>query len=233
MTRKWTVLKFRVSRRASRRVSRREQPKAFRPVVETLEMRLTPSNVDVNMFHYNPQITGQNLQETALTPANVTAADFGKLANAQVDGYVYAQPLYKANLMIGGQPHNVAFVATEHDSLYAFDVVSDPTVPTGIRLNPLWQRSFINPSAGITTVPTGDVGSGDIVPEIGITGAPAIDPATNVLYLVAKTKEVRADGNHYVQKIYAIDLTSPTGADKFAPYTIGDSHGGDGYNNQT
>ncbi len=229
MTRKWTVLKF----RASRRVSRRERPKAFRPVVETLELRLTPSNVDVNMFHYNPQITGQNLQETALTPANVTAADFGKLANAQVDGYVYAQPLYKANLMIGGMAHNVAFVATEHDSLYAFDVVSDPTSPTGIKLNQLWQRSFINPSAGITPVPTGDVGSGDIVPEIGITGAPAIDPTTNVLYLVAKTKEVRADGNHYVQKLYAIDITSPTGADKFAPYTIGDSHGGDGYNNQT
>jgi hypothetical protein len=206
--------------------------KAFRPALERLEDRLAPANVSVLSFHNDPAITGQNLQETVLTPANVNPTNFGKLASVAVDGYTYAQPLYVANLMVGGAPHNVAFVATEHDSLYAFDVVNDPAATTGVRITTLWQRSFINPAAGITSVPQPDIGSGDIVPEIGITGAPAIDPATNVLYLVAKTKEVRADGNHYVQKLYALDITSPTGADKTAPYTIGDSKG-DGFNNQT
>jgi hypothetical protein len=228
---KCTIRKFRAFRKATRQ---HRWLRAFRPVVETLETRLTPSNVPVTMFHYNPQITGQDLQETTLSPVGptpVNATDFGKLADAAVDGYVYAQPLYVPNLMIGGAPHNVAFVATEHDSLYALDVVRDASVPTGLKLTPLWQRSFINPAMGITTVPSADVGSTDIVPEVGITGAPAIDPATNVLYLVTKTKEVRADGNHYVQKLYAIDIASPTGADKVAPYTIGDSKG-DGYNNQ-
>jgi hypothetical protein len=204
----------------------------FRPYLEGLESRLAPANVSVPVFHYDPAITGQNLQETVLTPANVNATTFGKLANQPVDGYVYAQPLYMANLMIGGSPHNVAFVATEHDTVYAFEVVNDPSIPTGMRLDRLWQRSFINPAAGVTTVPSGDVGSGDIVPEIGITGAPVIDAATNTLYVVAKTKEVRGDGNHYVQKLYALDITNPTGADRTAPYTIGDSKG-DGFANQT
>ncbi len=228
MTRKWTVRQSRPSRKAT---LRQRWLRAFRPVVESLETRLTPSNVDVTMFHYTPDIQGWDNQESALSPSTVNQTAFGKLANAAVDGYVYAQPLYRANLMIGGTPHNVAFVATEHDSLYAFDVAPDATTPTGLKLTTLWQRSFINPAAGITSVPNGDVGTGDIVPEVGITGAPAIDPATNVLYLVAKTKEVRSGVNHYVQKLYAIDITSPTGADKYAPYTIGDSTG-DGYNNQ-
>ncbi len=227
---KWTMSDL---RRSWKVASRLRNPRAYRPSLEALESRLTPSNVSVTRFHNDPGITGQNLQETVLTPANVNSTNFGKLANAAVDGYVYYQPLYMANLMIGGTPHNVAFVATEHDSLYAFDVVSDPTSPTGIKLNQLWQRSFINPAAGITSVPQPDVISGDIVPEIGITGAPVIDPATNVLYLVAKTKEVRTDGNHYVQKIYAIDLTSATGADKIAPYTIGDTHGSATFANET
>ena len=230
MTRKWTVRKDRPSRKVT---LRQRWHRAFRPVVEALESRLTPSNVDVNMFHYTPDIRGLNTQETVLSPSTVNQTAFGKLANAAVDGYVYAQPLYKANLMIGGMAHNVAFVATEHDGLYAFDVVPDPTTPTGLKLTTLWQRSFINPAAGITPVPNGDVGTGDIVPEVGITGAPAIDPATNVLYLVAKTKEVRSGVNHYVQKLYAIDLTSSTGADKYAPYTIGDTRGSATFANET
>jgi hypothetical protein len=212
--------------------------KAFRPALERLEDRLAPANVSVYSFHNDPAITGQNLQETVLTPANVNPTTFGKLASVAVDGYTYAQPLYVANLMVNGTPHNVAFVGTEHDSLYAFDIVNDPSATTGVRINLLWQRSFITggpggpTTPGITSVPNSEVGTGDIVPEIGITGAPAIDPATNVLYVVAKTKEVRGDGNHYVQKLYALDITSPTGADKTAPYTIGDSKG-DGFNNQT
>jgi hypothetical protein len=208
-----------------------------RLAVEWLECRLAPANVSVYSFHNDPSLTGENLQETILNPSDVNPTNFGKLASVPTDGYAYANPLYVANLMISGTPHNVAFVATEHDSLYAYDIGSSTTSPTGIGVTQLWQRSFINPSAGITSVPNGDVGTGDIVPEIGITGSPVIDPATNTLYVVAKTKEMRTDGVHYVQTLYAIDITSPTGANMTTPYVIGDSHGSgsgaQGYNNQT
>jgi hypothetical protein len=231
--------------RRNRRPARLPFGKSFRLKLEQLEPRLAPANVNVTTFHYDSGITGENLQETTLTPANVNATNFGVLANKQVDGYTYAQPLYMGGLMIGGQPHNVAVVATEHDSVYAFDVVNDPNAPTGISLQTLWQRSFIDPTNGITTVPQPEVISGDIVPEIGITGAPVIDPtlttnplrpsdpASGTIYFVAKTKEVRADGNHYVQRLHALDITS--GVDKYvgmsgtntvtSGYTIGDTHG--------
>jgi hypothetical protein len=197
----------------------------YRPLLETLELRLAPANVDVLSYHNDTFLTGQDLQETILNPGNVNATQFGKLFTQAVDGYVYAQPLYRANLVVGGSAHNVVFVATEHDSLYAFDADS---------LNLLWRRSFIDPANGITTMPSSDTGSRDIVPEIGITGAPVIDGATNTLYLVAKTKEIRAgDSNpHYVQTLYAVDITSSTGANKSTPVVIGDGTG-DGFLNQT
>jgi hypothetical protein len=206
----------------------------YRPRVESLETRVAPANINITSFHYDPSIQGQDTQETDLTPLNVNSNLFGKLASINVDGYTYAQPLYIHGLMIGGVAHDVAFVATEHDSLYAFDILKNPT-SGAVTITQLWQRSFINPAAGITTVPNADVGTGDIVPEIGITGGPVIDPATNVLYLVAKTKEVRTGDPtpHYVQKIYAIDITSATGADKTAPYTIGDTHGSASFANET
>jgi hypothetical protein len=215
--------------------------RSFRPRLETLESRLAPANVSVLSFHNDSGLTGANLQETNLTPTNVNSTNFGKLAGAAVDGYVYATPLYVAGLMINGAPHNVAYVATENDSLYAFDVVSNPASPTGVTLTQLWQHAFYSggpmgpTTSGITSVPNSDVGTGDIVPTIGITGSPVIDATSNTLYVVAKTKEVRADGNHYVQTLHALDLV--TGADKFITtgnggYIIGDSKG-DGFANQT
>src|ERR1700722_582286 len=79
------------------------------------------AQVNVTTYHNDNARTGQNIQETVLTPANVNSAQFGKLFTVAVDGWVYAQPLYLSNVSIGGGTHNVVYIATEHDSLYAID----------------------------------------------------------------------------------------------------------------
>jgi hypothetical protein len=191
----------------------------YRPHLETLETRLAPANVDVLSFHNDLSLSGANLMETDLTLANVNPTQFGKLFSQPVDGYVYAEPLYKANLTIPGLgTHNVAFVATEHDDVYAFDADSN----TGANAAPLWYHSFLDAANGITTIPSPSViSNSDIVPEIGITGTPVIDGTTNTLYVVAATLEMRAGVPHYVQKLHALDIT--TGNERTTPYTIGDT----------
>lgn len=159
--------------------------------------------------HHNDNFrTGQNLDEIVLTPQNVTAATFGKLASYPLDGNSHASPLYVAGVDIPGVGvRNVVYVATEHNSVYAFDA-------DGLSPQPLWRVSFIDPAAGVTTVPSGETGECcDIAPEVGITGTPVIDPTSGTLYVVAKTKEVTGDVTNYRQRLHALDIA--TGAEKF------------------
>jgi hypothetical protein len=165
----------------------------------------------VYTYHHDNARDGANTQEFALTPSDVNTNSFGKLFSCTVDGAVYAQPLWVANLAIGGGKHNVVFVATQHDSLYAFDADANPCVQ-------LWHVSLIDSTHGGTTgetsVPSGPSGylvgsgSGDITPEVGVTGTPVIDPATNILYVVSKS--VVSSGPTFYQRLHAIDLATGT-----------------------
>ena len=156
---------------------------------------------------YDSARTGANLHETQLTPTVVNAAHFGKLFSLKVDGDVYAQPLYFSGVDIPGKgKHNILFVVTEHDSVYAFDA-------DVASAEPLWKVSFL--SNGVKTVSDSDVQCPFITPEVGITSTPVIDPNTGTLYVLARTKESRGlfSDDLFVQKLHALAIT--TGVEKF------------------
>ena len=152
--------------------------------------------------------SGQNVSETFLTPNNVTPNYFGKLFTQKVDGLVVAQPLYLPGVAIpGAGTHNVVYVATQHDSVFAFDADNNK----GSNASPLWTTSFINPSGGVTTESGTDQGCAPETgfTEIGIMGTPVVDPMTKTLYIVAKTNE----NGSYIFRLHALDIT--TGQEKF------------------
>jgi hypothetical protein len=151
-------------------------------------------------YHNDLARSGQNLQEHALTPATVSSGQFGKLWACPVDGEVYGQPLYVANMAIAGGKHNVLFIVTEHDSVYAFD--ADTYDSANSSCVTYWQSSALVGTA--TTVPAADANCGDILTEYGITSTPVIDPDTSTLYFVSITKE--DDGYH--QRLHRVDLAT-------------------------
>ena len=158
--------------------------------------------------HEDGARTGQNLQEYALTPAVVSSAgSFGKLFQCALDGSAYAQPLYVANLSIAGGVHNVVFVATENDSVYAFDADASPCVT-------YWHASFVNGSSVVpvpASVPyqSSLLANWDILNEIGITGTPAISSTSGTLYVVAKTQETDQNNNiTYHDRLHALSIST-------------------------
>ncbi len=164
------------------------------------------AQVQVVTYHNDNARTGQNLSEVLLSPSNVKAGAFGKRFTQAVDGNVLAQPLYLPAVYVPGKGiHNVVYVATAHDSLYAFDADS----ATGANAAPLWHVSFLDAANSATTVPAGDVNCFVAGIELGIAGTPVIDPATLTIYLVAETKEA---GPSYVFRLHAISAS--TGAEK-------------------
>ena len=161
--------------------------------------------VSVTTYHNGTFRQGANTAETILTPFSVNSQHFGKIFSQPVDGSIYTQPLYMSDLYVPGKGiHNVVFVATQHGSVYAFDADNK----TGSNTAPIWKVSLTNPDSGVTPVSSDDVECGDIVPEIAITGTPVIDPDSETLYVVAKTKE----SGQAVQRLHALDLG--TGSEK-------------------
>ena len=176
------------------------------------------SSVDVITYHYDNGRSGQNLNETALTPANVNSTTFGKKGEFTVDGLVDAQPLYLSQVAIGGQKKNVLYVATEHGSVYAFDADSI----NGTTSTFLWKTSTLG--SGETT--SDNRGCSQVTPEIGITSTPVIDRSRNAIYVVAMSKN---SNGTYFQRIHALDLT--TGQELFGgPKNITATYPGTGDN---
>jgi hypothetical protein len=175
------------------------------------------AQVNVTTYHNDNARTGQNTHETTLTTANVNTSAFGKLFSVSLDGQLYAQPLILSNANIGGGTHNVVYVATESDSVYAIDA-NNGTV--------YWKRTLLY--NGGVPISDGDFGfNNNISPHYGSTGTPVIDASTNTLYVVASSKEY---GSVAVHRLHALDTSS--GADKLGAnwIVVGGSYGGVTFN---
>jgi len=174
-------------------------------VTLTVNAAPPPSNVTVLTYHNDNSRTGQNLNETTLTTANVASAQFGQLETINVDGPVDAEPLYVGGMTINGATHNVLFIVTESDSVYAFDADS---------YTQLWHNAVLN---GTGESPSDDHGCSQVEPTIGITSTPVIDlnaGPNGTIFVVAMSKS----GSTYHQRLHALDLT--TGADRMTAVDI-------------
>jgi outer membrane protein assembly factor BamB len=152
---------------------------------------------DVATYHYNNARDGLNAQETILTQSNVNSTQFGKIGFYTVDGKVDAQPLYLANVVVGGQLHNMLYVATEHGTIYAFDA------DTGFQM---WQATIL----GSGETPSDNRNCSQIAPEIGITSTPVIDRkqgANGTIFVVGMSKDA---AGAYHQRLHAFDISAGT-----------------------
>lgn len=158
-------------------------------------------NVPVLTYKYNNQRTGQNNDEKLLNTSNVNARQFGQLISYPVDGQIYAQPLYMPGMKIGGQLYNLVIVATEHDSIYAFDADRAGDDPA-----PIWHASLLK--SGRRTVPANTFRCDDLKPQLGITSTPVIDSASATLFAVAYVEKQ----GRTIYELHALDLL--TGQDR-------------------
>jgi hypothetical protein len=201
-----------------------------RAAIEALEPRRLLST-NVLSYHQDAASTGEDLTETLLSPTNVNSTDFGRIFDTTLDGQIYAQPLAVQNVNIMRGPslgiHNVIFAATMHDSLFAIDATTGQI---------LWQDNFTqltnpqvttilspSPTTGVTTYPASAVedalvSASDIAPELGILATPVVNSATNAIYLVTNTQELRSGSTpvasyssgvdyHFVQRLWALNLS--------------------------
>ena len=167
----------------------------LRSVLVCLVPFVALAQVQVTTYHNDNARTGQDLNELLLTPQNVGPGSFGKRFTHNVDGQILGQPLYLPSVPVDGKGlHDLVFVATAHDSVYAFDADSAEGADAG----PLWQVSFLSSSANVIPVPASDVSCPVIVPELGVVGTPVIDPSSGTLYVVAETKE-QVGGYHLIE----------------------------------
>src|SRR5580698_10910875 len=184
------------------------------------------AQVAVTTYQYDNSRSGANTHETTLTTTNVNSTQFGRKRIFPVTGYVYAQPLYVPGVVINGVSHNVLYVATEHDQVYAFDVDSGQQ---------LWVANLLiilSTQYIVTPVSNSDVGCNDLVPEIGITGTPVIDTSLNQMFVVAKTKDhnLQTGQTTFAQTLYSLDLR--TGALRNPPHGISGTYPATGQGSQ-
>jgi len=181
---------------------------------------LSASGQTADLTQHNDNArTGQNTSETILNTSNINNNEFGKLFEMPSDGQIYAQPLYVPGVTINGADHNVVIIATENDSVYAYDADSSGA--------PLWKASMVDAAHGAGTVETAlnsatTTGCGDM-PQVGITSTPVIDPTSKTIYVEAKS----TDGTNYFHRLHALDLL--TGNEKspgpvVITATLGQSH---------
>ena len=184
---------------------------------------LASAQTPVTTWHYDNANSGANPNETILTPQNVNSTSFGKLFSQAVDGVIVGQALYLPGVTISGAVHNVVYVATMNDSVYAFDADSN----TGVNASPLWQTTFL--SKKVTAIPIALQGCAGTSgwSEVGITSTPVIDPVAGTIYVVAKTYE---NSKSIVHRVHALDVT--TGLEQAgSPVVISASYEYNGQNN--